>query len=304
MNSLQQVVSQIASVRWQESEKLIDAANFTIWASVLNLKAAQYRPMVQAYIKEGAVLADDIEVDKVKVALDSICHTLVTGGLVPIVLEEVLYNGWYGRQVLVNLEKLYGTIGVEAAVILAKSLTSGKWRNGIHSNRDYNKFFNEFYCNVLKEYTADEVADIFYAASVSDPTYGERILTTFNDPRRLTLTDAKVMANHLTDEAFAGSAAPIAMVAAGRYTSRKQRRIRVTCYRCQKKGHMASECMAPRPVTQEADASAAVAVSNPPNEPGFAWSLNVTDGTTLDAGCFYFDSGATQQICTRFDWFE
>ena len=297
-------MSQIASVRWQESEKLIDAANFTIWASVLNLKAAQFGPMVQAYIKEGAVLADDIEVDKVKVALDSICHTLVTGGLVPTVLEEVLYNGWYGRQVLVNLEKLYGTIGVEAAVILAKSLTSGKWRNGIHSKRDYNKFFNEFYCNVLKVYTADEVAAIFYAASVSDSTYGERILTTFNDPRRLTLTDAKVMANHLTDEAFAGSAAPIAMVAAGRDTSKKQRRKRVTCYRCQKRGHLASECMAPRPVTQEADASAAVAVSHPPNEPEFAWSLNVTDGTTLDAGCFYFDSGATQHICTHSDWFE
>ena len=91
------------------------------------------------------------------------------------------------------------------------------------------------------------------------------------------------MAYHLTDEPFAGSAAPIAMVAALRDTSPTQKRKRVTCYRCQKIGHMASECMAPRPVTQEADASAAVAVSNPPNEPGFAWSLNVTDGTTLDA---------------------
>ena len=109
----------------KKSEKLIDAANFTIWASVLNLKDAQFGPMVQAYIKEGAVLADDIQVDKAKVALHSICHTLVTGGLVPTVLEEVLYNDWYGRQVLVNLEKLYGTIGVEADVILAKSLTSG-----------------------------------------------------------------------------------------------------------------------------------------------------------------------------------
>ena len=234
MNSLQQVMSQIASVRWQESEKLIDAANFTIWASVLNLKAAQFGPMVQAYIKEGVVLAEEMEDDKVKVALDSICHTLVTGGLVPTVLEEVLYNGWYGRQVLVNLEKLYGTIGVEAAVILAKSLTSGKWRNGIYSKRDYNKFFNEFYCNVLKVYTADQVAAIFYAASVSDTTYGERILTTFNDPSRLTLTDAKVMANHLTDEAFAGSTTSVALVAAGRDTSRKQRRKKVTCYRCQK----------------------------------------------------------------------
>ena len=63
----------------KKSEKLIDAANFTILASVVDLKAAQFGPMVQAYIKKGAVLADDIEVHKVKVALDSIFHTLVTG---------------------------------------------------------------------------------------------------------------------------------------------------------------------------------------------------------------------------------
>lgn len=80
MNSLQQVMSQIASVRWQESEKLIDAANFTIWASVLNLKAAQFGPMVQAYIKEGVVLSEGMQNDKVKVAQDSIGHTLVIGG--------------------------------------------------------------------------------------------------------------------------------------------------------------------------------------------------------------------------------
>ena len=131
MNSLQQVMSKIASVRWQESERLIDATNFSIWASVLNIKAAQFGPLVQAYIKEGMVLTDDIEVDKVKIALDSICHTLVTGGLNATVMEEVLYNQWYGREVLVNLQKLFGTIGVEAAVIMAKSLTTGKWRNGI-----------------------------------------------------------------------------------------------------------------------------------------------------------------------------
>ena len=53
MNSLQQVMSQIASVRWQESEKLIDAANFTIWASVLNLEAAQFGPMVKPTSKKA-----------------------------------------------------------------------------------------------------------------------------------------------------------------------------------------------------------------------------------------------------------
>ena len=237
MNSLQQVMSQITSVRWQESEKLIDASNFSIWASVLNIKAAQFGPMVQAYIREGMVLADKVEYDKVKVALDSICHTMVTGGLTTAVMEEVLYNQWYGREVLVNLQKLFGTIGVEAAVILAKSLTTGKWRNGIQSKRDYNKFFNEFYCNVLKVYSPEQVAAIFYAASITDSKYGERVLGAFSNPKRLTLTDAKVMANHLGDEAFAGSATSVALVADGRDNSRKVRRKKVTCYRCQKKGH-------------------------------------------------------------------
>ena len=50
--------------------------------------------MVQAYIREGMVLADKVEYDKVKVALDSIGHTMVTGGLTTAVMEEVLYNQW------------------------------------------------------------------------------------------------------------------------------------------------------------------------------------------------------------------
>ena len=128
MDSLQQVMSQIASVRWQESEKLRDASNFTIWASVLHLKAAQYGGVVQGCITSGSLLCADIEAEKVKVALDTICHTLVTGGLFPEVLEEVLYNGWYGREVIVQLDKLYGSIGVEAAIMLVRSLTSGDRR--------------------------------------------------------------------------------------------------------------------------------------------------------------------------------
>ena len=65
MDSLQQVMTQIASVRWQESEKLRDASNITIWASVLYLKAAQYGGVVQGYLKSGALLCADIEAEKV-----------------------------------------------------------------------------------------------------------------------------------------------------------------------------------------------------------------------------------------------
>ena len=61
---------------------------------MLNIRAAQFAPMVQAYIREGMVLADKVQYNRVKVALDSICHTLVTGGLTTAVMEEVLYNQW------------------------------------------------------------------------------------------------------------------------------------------------------------------------------------------------------------------
>ena len=93
MDSLQQLMSQIASDRWQESEKLRDASNFTILASVLHLKAAQYDGVVEGYIKSGGLLCADIETEKVKVGLDIICHTMVRGGLFQEEIEEVLYNG-------------------------------------------------------------------------------------------------------------------------------------------------------------------------------------------------------------------
>ena len=64
------------------------------------------------------------------------CHTLVTGGLFPEVLEELFYNSWYGCEVIVQLDKLYGSICVEAAIMLVKSLISGDWRKLITSKTD------------------------------------------------------------------------------------------------------------------------------------------------------------------------
>ena len=66
-----------------------DASTFTIWASVLHLKAAQYGGVVQGYIKSAALLGADIEGEKLKDALHTICHRLVSGRLFPEVLKEL-----------------------------------------------------------------------------------------------------------------------------------------------------------------------------------------------------------------------
>ena len=190
--------------------------------------------MVQAYIRERMILADKVEYDKVRVELESVCNTIVSSGLTTAVMKKVLCNQWYGCEVLVNLQMLFGTIGVEAAVILAKSLTTEKLRNGIQSKKNYNMLFKEFYCNVLKVYFPEQVAAIFYATSITDCKYGERVLGAFRNPKRLTLTDTKVMANHPGYEAFAGSATNVALVADGKKNSRKLRRKIVISYSCQK----------------------------------------------------------------------
>ena len=111
------------------------------------------------------------------------------------------------------------------------------------------------------------------------------------------------MAYHLGDEAFAGSATSVALVADGRDNSCKLKWKKVTCYRCQKKGHLASECLAVKPVAKKAEASAAVAITSPTDDSGFAWSLSATDVPGLSRDCFYSDSGGTLHICTHTDWF-
>ena len=82
-------MSQITRLRWQESEKLLDACNFSILFSVLNIKAAHSGKMDLAYIREGMVLADNVVYDKVKIAIEIICQTIVTGDLITAVIEEV-----------------------------------------------------------------------------------------------------------------------------------------------------------------------------------------------------------------------
>ena len=69
-----------------------------------------------------------------------------------------------------HLQLLLGSNAVEAAVIMAKSFTTGEWRNGIQSKREYSTFFNEFYCIVFKVYSPEQVAAIIYAASITDAT--------------------------------------------------------------------------------------------------------------------------------------
>ena len=130
---------------------------------------------------------------------------------------------------------------------------------------------------MLKVYSPEQVAAILYDASITSSKYGERVLGASSNPNRLTLTNAKVMANHLGDEAFAGSATIVALVADGRENCRKGRRKTDTCYRCHKKGHLASECLAVKPVAKEPEESAAVAVTYPIDDSGFAWSLSATD---------------------------
>ena len=98
MSSLQQVMSQITNILWQESDKLLDRSNFSIWASVLNIKGGQFGAIVQAYIRKGMVLADSVEYDKVKVALDSFCHTIVTGGLTISLMEKKIFNQRFDRE--------------------------------------------------------------------------------------------------------------------------------------------------------------------------------------------------------------
>ena len=59
------------------------ASNLTIGALSIHFKAPQYGGVVQGYIKCVALLCADIEAEIVKVALDTMCHTLIQGGCFP-----------------------------------------------------------------------------------------------------------------------------------------------------------------------------------------------------------------------------
>ena len=59
-----------------------------------NIKPAEFTPLVQRYIEDGIALTDDIAVEKVKVDVNFISDTLVTGGLSATVMEVVLCNQW------------------------------------------------------------------------------------------------------------------------------------------------------------------------------------------------------------------
>ena len=87
MNSLQQVMSQITSVCWQESEKLIDASNFSIRALLLNtegIKTIKFR--------NGAML-NDVLYAPAGANLISISAATNRGGSFNFAGDDVLLNG-------------------------------------------------------------------------------------------------------------------------------------------------------------------------------------------------------------------
>ena len=182
--------------------------------------------------------------------------------------------------------------------MLVRSLTSGDRRKLIRAKRDYNKFFNEFLSNVLKAYTPDQLAALFYAGSILDNNYRERVFNDIAVPAKITFTDVKVLANPLSDDQFGGGKSSTALVFVdGAASKEKQKRVSLRCCRCNAKGHTSANCMAPKPVKPDAE-----------NEslPASAWmvyALSAQSDVQLNQSKFHFDSGASQHICTNPSWF-
>ena len=99
---------------------------------------------------------------------------------------------------------LYVCIAVEAAIMLVRSLTSGDWPKLINSKRYYKKFFNEFVSTVRKAFFPDLLPALFDGASIMESNHRERVFNHFAVPAKITITDAKVLANHLSDDQFGG----------------------------------------------------------------------------------------------------
>ena len=138
--------------------------------------------------------------------------------------------------------------------MLVRSLTNGHWRKLISSRRYYIRFFNEFLSNVLKAYTLDQLAALFYAASILNNNYRERVFKHFAVPAKITFTDAKVLANHLSDDQFGGGKSSTASAFVdGAASKKKKKRGALRCYRCNAKGHTSANCMAPKPVKPDAE---------------------------------------------------
>ena len=148
--------------------------------------------------------------------------------------------------------------------------------------------------NVLRTYTPDQIAALFYAASILDNNHRERVFNHFAVPAKITFTDAKVLANHLSDDQFGGGKSSTASVFVdGAASKKKKKRGALRCYRCNAKGHTSANCMAPKPVKPDAEDESL------PASAWMAYSLSAQSDVQLNQSKFYFDSGASQHICTN-----
>ena len=79
-----------------------------------------------------------------------------------------------------------------------------------------------------------------------DNSYRESVFSHFALPAKITFTDGKVLADHLSDDQFGGGKSSTALVSVDRAASKKnKKRGALRCYRCNVKGHTSANRMAP-----------------------------------------------------------
>ena len=148
--------------------------------------------------------------------------------------------------------------------------------------------------NVLQAYSPDQLAALFYAASILDNNYRERVFNDFAVLAKITFIDAKVLANHLSDDQIGGDKYSTALVSVdGAASKKKKKRGALRCYRCNAEGHTSANCMASKPVKPDAENESLLASA------WMAYSLSAQSDVQLNQSKFYFHSGASQHIYTN-----
>ncbi|GMM47345.1 hypothetical protein DAPK24_039200 [Pichia kluyveri] len=278
--TVQQVISHFAlACPKDESSKLVSAVNYPMWDNMTKMTLAAQGVGMDNYFESGDMLipdgdtSDDVNILKLQSALENGIQTVLMNTVSRKILRKYQGSNLFGYNLLCAIRRDYAKVSPRQLFDMVKKAADAAL-NKSASDKTAVSLLRDICAQAP---TVQELTGLFYLMMFKSDQACSRILDAPDPDVNLSVVENKLrdmVSSVSTSYAASGSKTTSSNV--GSSSS-------IMCYRCNKKGHTARNCLAPAPASRsKSNTSDSKPKSESNNNSGVGWSVyNTTDVTEV-----------------------